>query len=211
MKSLAESYGGYSPDIFKLVPAGARVLDAGCSTGELAKKLSTEKDCDVVGIDMDVESLERAKKFCSQVYRCDLDNSQALTNHLTGKTFEVICLGDILEHLRDPWAFLETVSSFLERGGLVIASIPNAGFIGMRIRFLFNKLDYQDRGGLFDKWHLRFFNFRTARKLFVISGYRVRKIFGTAVVKKRFWILKMLSRFCPSLFALHIIVVAEKS
>ena len=205
-----QKYGSYSPVLFSLVPQGVRVLDVGCSTGALARRLKESKGCRVTGLDIDRESLAEAAAHCEQALECDLDNLSALREVLRGELFDAIILGDILEHFKYPADVLAALKDCLTDQGVVLASIPNAAFVSQRLRFLRGDFSYDEQGGLMDEEHLRFFDFKTARLLFEESGYCVRALFGSSVVRKRFWFLAPLAKILPSLFALHIIVVAEK-
>lgn len=205
-----QKYGGYSSTIFSLVPPESRVLDIGCSTGALARLLTENKGCRVVGIDIDDNSLKEASRYCDKVFRCDLDDLAKLNTILAGELFDVITLGDVLEHLKYPGLLLDTLKRYLKNGGIAIASIPNAAFISLRIKFLFGDFSYDKGGGLMDEDHLRFFNFKTAKLLFEESGYMVEKAYGVNIVKKSFWFLKPLAKILPSLFAIHIIIAAKK-
>src|SRR5689334_15973039 len=46
------------------IPRGSRVLELGCATGYLGKVLTRERDCRVVGIEIDAMAAAR----CEQVY-----------------------------------------------------------------------------------------------------------------------------------------------
>jgi len=48
--------------IFHLVHEGAIVLDVGCGSGELGEILRLRKKCTVIGIDIDPQAIETAKK-----------------------------------------------------------------------------------------------------------------------------------------------------
>jgi SAM-dependent methyltransferase len=205
-----EKYGGYSSEISSLVPPGTQVLDIGCSTGALARILTGNKGCQVIGVDIDENSLKEASRYCDKVLQCDLDDLAKLNAILAGELFDVITLGDVLEHLKYPGILLRTLKRYLKNGGgIVIASLPNAAFIPLRIKFLFGDFSYDKRGGLMDEDHLRFFSFKTAKLLFEDAGYRVKKLYGVSIVRKKFWFLKPLAKLFPSLFAIHIIISAQ--
>jgi methionine biosynthesis protein MetW len=209
----AKKYGGYSPEVFLLVPPKSSVLDIGCSTGKLARVLTQEKGCRVVGIDIDRESLDKASRYCEKVFECDLDDSAKLRRLLSEKQFDAITMGDVLEHLKYPGSLLAMLRKHLKTRGVIIASIPNAAFISLRIRFLLGNFSYnkEGEGGLVDRGHLRFFSFRTTEQLFKKAGYEIKKIYGISIVKDKFWFLRPLAKIFPTLFALHIIVVAQKN
>ena len=92
-----KKYGGFSPEIEKNVKINSDVLDIGCSTGELAKALSS-KGCSVVGLDIDSSSLQQAKQYCIEIIQCDLDDFENLDKHLRSRKFDYITMGDIVEH-----------------------------------------------------------------------------------------------------------------
>ncbi len=46
-------------------------------------------------------------------------------------------LGDVLEHLCDPWNVLSSLSEFLISGGQVVVSLPDVRFYGVSIPLLF--------------------------------------------------------------------------
>lgn len=188
-------YNGYSPEILSYIKPTSKVLDVGCATGELSRRLP---GCDVTGIDINPGYPE--------AYTCDLDNTNAVKSILKDTKFDVIACGDVLEHLKNPKELLSALSENLKDGGIIIASIPNAAFISMRLKFLMGDFSYDDCG-LMDKTHLRFFNFKTAKELF--SGYKIKKIYGVNIVKDKFFFLRPLAKVWPSLWAIHIIVIAE--
>lgn len=203
-------YGGYSSEIFSLVPAGSKVLDLGCSTGLLARFLKERKNCRVIGVDIDRSALKEALPFCQEMMECDMDDLKRLDYLLADIFFDVIAIGDVLEHLKYPEGLLELLKEHLRDDGVIIASIPNSAFISLRIKFFLGDFSYDERGGLMDTGHLRFFNFATVRSLFERTGYRIQKIYGVNVVKKKFSFLIPFAKLFPKLFAIHIIIVAKK-
>lgn len=207
-----EKYDSYSVEIESLVPPGSRVLDIGCTTGMLAKALKKKK-AEVFGIDIDRASLKEAAKYCKEVYLIDVDDLKSLDKKLKGEKFDVIVLGDILEHLKYPAVLLNHLKKYLKSDDIVIAKIPNSGFIWMRLRFLFGNFSYQKGGGLMDEDHLRFFSFNSAKQLFLDSGYEILKVdvSSSAIVSPKYFLVKYLAKVMPKLFAIHIIVKARKN
>jgi SAM-dependent methyltransferase len=88
--------------------------------------------------------------------------------------FDAAIFGDVLEHLRDPWAALEATSELLAPGARVIASIPNIAHWSARLELLRGRFPYAE-SGLFDATHLRFFTRRSALELAERAGYRVER------------------------------------
>jgi SAM-dependent methyltransferase len=80
------------------VRPGSRVIDLGCGSGALAKKLAAEKACSVIGID---QSPPRAAIAGVEFRRGDITDSKVLAS-LRDSGAEAIVLSHILEHLDDP-------------------------------------------------------------------------------------------------------------
>ena len=72
-------------------------------------------------------------------------------------SFDIIVLGEILEHLPNCGAALEECSRILKKDGMIIGSVPNVWSIGYFIKILFQK-DIEPSGQhvhLFDRYHFR--------------------------------------------------------
>jgi methionine biosynthesis protein MetW len=154
------------------VGANKTVLELGCSTGYLSRILS-QRNCSVIGVEVDEEAAKRAREFCPTVLVQDLNKTEwsaELSQHL----FDVILIGDVLEHLLDPEAVLNQVRPLLRPAGSVIISLPNIVHWITRLRILFGHFDYEPSGTL-DYTHVRFFTLKTAQDLIENAGFRITK------------------------------------
>lgn len=87
------------------------------------------------------------------------------------KTYDLILLLDVLEHIADPAATLRSLSMHLEKGGQIIVSVPNVAHLSVSLPLLFRRrFDYQD-AGILDRTHLKFFVEDTAIKLLNDSDF----------------------------------------
>jgi len=102
--------------ILNLIEKNKKVLDIGCASGYLALSLK-EKSCLVDGIDIDINIVEKAKKYCNAYV---LDISKDKIDH----KYDVIILGDVLEHLIDPWGVLFSLKNNTEYSFLEIKYTP---------------------------------------------------------------------------------------
>jgi SAM-dependent methyltransferase len=153
----------------KFVGSNCRVLELGCSTGYISRLLK-QSGCRVVGVESDRSAAHSAASICDKVILADL-NGSAWTEQLE-EQFDVVLMGDVLEHLVQPDAVLRTVRQLLLPGGVVIISLPNIVHWSQRLKTLLGRFDYQSVG-LLDYTHLRFFTVRTAMALIENSGYRI--------------------------------------
>lgn len=161
------------------VPDDARVLDVGCATGYVGERLAA-RGCRLVGFERDVASAAGAAEKYERVIVGDFE-SPADRDRIAER-FDVILMGDVLEHLVDPWDALAYSRSLLTSDGVVVASIPNVGAWPVRTAIARGSFDYADHG-LMDRTHLRWFTRQTARELahragFVIERERVAPIVG---------------------------------
>lgn len=101
------------------------------------------------------------------------------------KTYDLILLLDVLEHLVDSAGTLRKLSKHLEPDGHIIVSVPNIAHLSVSLPLLLQRrFTYQD-AGIMDRTHLRFFVEDTAVKLLndanltvtmgIISGLQGRR------------------------------------
>ncbi|HEX3333205.1 MAG TPA: class I SAM-dependent methyltransferase [Acidimicrobiales bacterium] len=143
------------------------VLEVGCSTGYFTKYLF-ERGCEVVGIELDPVAAELAERWATHVVVGDLD-TEGVWLEVKDEAFDVVLLGDVLEHLRDPLTSLRHAARKLKPSGCLIASIPNVAHGDVRIALMQGKFEYRDRG-LLDRTHIHFFTLESARELLRQAG-----------------------------------------
>ena len=126
----------------RLVGPDKRVLDVGCATGYLGEALIA-RGCRVSGVEIDPESASRAAKLLDEVVVADLAQVD-LVAHFGAASFDVVVLGDILEHLTDPDRLLRHVTRLLAPGGSVVISTPNVTHGSLRLALLQGRWRYTD-------------------------------------------------------------------
>ena len=107
----------------------------------------------------------------------DLETADPLKLGLSTEqpTVDCLVLGDVLEHLLDPWAALTRLARLVRKGGQVLACIPNVQHYSVLVNLLRGRWDYQDEG-LLDRTHLRFFTLSGVQDLFVKAGLQIFEI-----------------------------------
>ncbi len=154
--------------LFQQISEGARVLDFGCSSGNLGEELKGSKKCTVVGVDLDAKDVKIASKKLDAAYVKNVETDDFKT---LGK-FDRIIFADVLEHLVDPVATLKKVKKLLTPGGKVLFSIPNMAHMGTRLMLLDGKFGYGETG-LLDKTHLHFYDETEVRRIFTDAGLKI--------------------------------------
>ncbi len=104
----------------------ARVLDYGCNDGWVSRQVKRCKPrCEVSGADINPAALETARRRGGGVEYLDARNGE-----LDGKTFDVVILSHVLEHVHARHEFLNRVVDLIAPGGRLFISVPQERFRG---------------------------------------------------------------------------------
>ena len=93
-------------------------------------KYIAENSKSVIWIEL---SEERAKKLIEKWYNICIGDAEKLN---LNKKFEVIIAWDLIEHLNNPWLFLDWVKNHLLDNGVLILNTPNIYSINYLLRWL---------------------------------------------------------------------------
>lgn len=167
----ADYYSRSRDDLFRLIPKmpAQKVLDVGCGEGRFGQRL---KECGqiVYGIEINPFVARIAASVLDHVY---VGNVEELEFNLSDEFFDIIILGDVLEHLLNPWGLLSRMKRYLAKDGIIIASLPNLQYFPILWKLVIRgKFEYQPHG-ILDKSHLRFFTILQVQKLFSEAGYKI--------------------------------------
>lgn len=156
--------------IYDSIKKKEKVLDLGCANGNFSSELK-KKNCVVHGVEISNVMAKNARKVLDTVI---VGNIETMNINLPKKSYDVILLMDVLEHLFDPGQTLINASSFLKNKGRLIVSIPNVANWEVRTELLFGRFD-SEKTAILEEGHIRFFTFKKACALFEASGYKVKK------------------------------------
>lgn len=195
--------------VLKRTKPGDHILDAGTSTGYLARRLVAEGRR-VDGAELDPAAADIARQVCDFVWVGDLSrlDPDELPRH-----YDVVLFADTLEHLPDPPAVLRRLRSRLAPGGQLVVSLPNVANWAVRLGLLAGRFRYTERG-ILDRTHLRFYTRKTAVEMIEEGGFRVTGVTGSIPVplvtspvacRLAHWI----GNLRPSLFAYTFVITAE--
>jgi SAM-dependent methyltransferase/glycosyltransferase involved in cell wall biosynthesis len=163
-------YGRANPDLLEKIPVTARtVLDIGCGMGALGVAfLRRQPRARYYGIEMDDEAAAVARGRLAAVAQGDIEREWN-PHGLAAGSVDALVFGDVLEHLRDPWATLANLATLLCEGGVLVACIPNIGHWTILAGLAAGRFDYAD-SGLLDRTHLRFFTFSSMVEMLRRAG-----------------------------------------
>jgi methionine biosynthesis protein MetW len=107
--------------IIDLIEPGTRVLDLGCGTGTLLKRLRDEKDVEGCGVELDEEKVIRCIERGIRVIKLDLDEG---LEGFPDLSYEYVVLSRTLQQLTSPDT---VVREMLRVGSKSIIAFPNFG------------------------------------------------------------------------------------
>ena len=206
-------YASSHTAVFDAIPQGAQVLDIGCGPGEFAALLSG-KGCSVLGADQfppvsgshfkEFFRWREGEEIGANLHDCDF-----------------VLLLDIVEHLKQPEAFLDTLrrqARSLNGRPKFIVTTGNVVFCVTRMQAFFGNFNYGKRG-ILDLTHTRLYTFATLKRLFQQSGFQIEEMRGipapfpeaignNAVSRLLVHINSLLIRISKGLFSYQIFLVA---
>ena len=160
-----------------LTREGVRVLEIGCACGATLREIGARNPTALL---YGVELNERAAAIAAPFAKILSMNVENLDPAEIPERFDYIIMGDVIEHLLDPWTAVRNMRELLVPGGSIIASIPNVAHITNLYNMLSGSWTYEDMG-LLDRTHLRFFTKSEIVKMFeeadlVIDDIRPRSV-----------------------------------
>jgi SAM-dependent methyltransferase len=117
------SFASVLERIERYAPERGRLLDVGCWVGFLLAEARERGWRECVGI----EPSEFASRYARERLGLDVRTEELFTADLEHGHFDVVVMGDVLEHLTRANAALERIAELLRPGGLVALELPDAG------------------------------------------------------------------------------------
>lgn len=117
------------PDVAKRLGAGGRVLDIGCGVGRVATAIAKAyPDCDVIGLDPDVETIRQAEHVADGAGRSGRLRFVAKTTAEMerGAGFDLITACDCVHDFSAPERTLEEIRGLLKPEGALFIVEPKA-------------------------------------------------------------------------------------
>ena len=160
----------------QLVGQGKTVLELGAASGHVTKALKSLNNT-VTAVERDARFSESLSAIADEVIITDLDWLD-LRERLSGKKFEVVLAGDVLEHCSKPELVLLQIHDLLTPDGYVVISLPNIAHGDVRLSLLTGTFDYSETG-LLDRTHLRFFTRSSIHTFLSQSHFQVEAVFAS--------------------------------
>jgi 2-polyprenyl-3-methyl-5-hydroxy-6-metoxy-1,4-benzoquinol methylase len=104
----------------RLLPHKGRLLDIGPNIGTCLA-LARQAAWETQGIEIN----EEAARYCREARGLDVIGGQLDEATFPRSHFDIVLMGDVIEHLPDPMATVRIVQGLLKPGGIIIVSTPN--------------------------------------------------------------------------------------
>lgn len=140
--------------------SGRRVLDYGCATGDYVKFL---KDHGYSALGVDVLDFTDDWELRGIKHECQVIDGDPAS--LAKESVDTILLFEVLEHVKDPGAFLEKLKKITKKN--IILSVPNCCESALLKGSGLNFNHYTDSS------HLQFFNRQSLEELLLDSGFKI--------------------------------------
>lgn len=124
-------------ELFKTInelAKGKKFLDIGCSSGEFML-LAQEKGFQTTGVELNRRTFEVAKAHGLNVINVPIENANFLP-----KSFNVIFMGDVIEHVSDPKKLIDKCFELLDESGLLVIITPNLSAFWPKVTFRLYKM-----------------------------------------------------------------------
>jgi SAM-dependent methyltransferase len=179
------------------IPAGKRVLDFGCGGGYFLN-ICRQLGATVEGIELSPHGAALTRKQGISVFQGTIEQFLAARGD---QRFDVITSFHVLEHVPDPVATLEGLSSLLTSDGTMTIAVPNATSVSARrVRTEWHSTDLP--------FHIHQFSPSSLRAAAERAGLRIRELRTTSIpgataasfqlfLRRRFLIPWKVSRYLP--------------
>jgi 2-polyprenyl-3-methyl-5-hydroxy-6-metoxy-1,4-benzoquinol methylase len=107
-------------EIGPLRPPPATLLDVGCGNGGFLLA-AQEAGYEALGVDISAGAIEIVRSRGGKALSVDF------LTHDFGRTFDVISMWDVVEHLREPIRFFQRARELLRPGGILVVKTPGVG------------------------------------------------------------------------------------
>lgn len=152
----------FLPDTFDFV------LEIGCGEGGFSYAYASARES--WGIE---PNKMRGARAASKLNHLFLETYQDVQNQLPDRYFDLIICNDVIEHMPDHDAFLNSIKKKITPNGAVIGSIPNVRYYRNLEHLLFEKdWQYEDKG-IRDRTHLRFFTEKSLTRSIQNNGFTI--------------------------------------
>ncbi|MDH5754020.1 MAG: class I SAM-dependent methyltransferase [Candidatus Bathyarchaeota archaeon] len=196
-----------------------KILDIGCGDGSFIVRF--KKYCEVFGVDISSRAIKIAKEAGVDAYKVNVSCEKL---PFEGEYFDVVYMGDVIEHLINPDLAVNEATRVIKSNGFLVLSTPNLAcwlnrlllLLGMQPLFsevsTVRNFGRFGRPGSFPVGHLRLFTYEVLKEFLTYYRFKIVNVVGAPCEGLPKVLSKMDRIFSkiPSLSSI-VIVVARKN
>lgn len=183
-KAKHHRYKNYLHDlkIIKKYKPDGKFLDVGSNMGFFVN-YAKEQGWDVIG----VEPSPSLSKICGEIYQIKVINSFLEKAEFDEKSFDVVTMTDVFEHVTNPQELLQESYRILKNDGVIFIKVPNVEFSLLKLK-IFKLLGKTKQYDIFDSYeHVVHYNMKTIRKMLESQNFEVLNIYVDLPVQIPVW------------------------
>jgi 2-polyprenyl-3-methyl-5-hydroxy-6-metoxy-1,4-benzoquinol methylase len=177
-----ENYFSLERQLFKnaVTESNLKILDIGCGTGILGAYFKKKQNCTVYGVEINETAYKEALLNLDSVIK---GNIELIDLPFEKSSFDIIIMGDVLEHLINTISSLKKLHFFLKENGRILISVPNVRHWKIMLKLLFQDSWKYEPSGILDYTHMRFFTKKSL--LALLKDNDINVIFSERVIQKK--------------------------
>ncbi|HSU68615.1 MAG TPA: glycosyltransferase [Tepidisphaeraceae bacterium] len=153
--------------LFSPLDSGVGFLDVGCFEGDLLGKLKERTKWKLFGLEANANAVQVARSKGHQVWEATAEDAALVLPE--DASFDLIFLGQTIEHLDDPLIALNRLKLLLSPGGAIVISVPNL-----------DSKQVELFGPTWAHWHMPYhrtlLSRKALRRLAKLAGMRVERL-----------------------------------
>lgn len=167
-------YASSRSEIASFLPVNIKsALEIGCGVGKFSEKYL--HGCEVWGIEPDLDAAELAKSKMNKVFMSKYENVAA---DLPDNHFDLVICNDVIEHMEDPYFFINSIRKKIVVGGHMVGSIPNVRHVAVIYNLILRRDWAYCSDGIMDYTHLHFFTKKSIMRMLNLGGFEIECIQG---------------------------------
>ena len=198
-----DNYFSLERQIFKnaVSESNLKILDIGCGTGILGAFFKKNQNCKVSGVEINESAYKQALLNLDEVIK---GNFELIELPFDKSSFDVVIMGDVLEHLIHTINSINKILFYLKDDGKILITVPNIRHWKFVLKLLFLDSWKYESSGILDYTHMRFFTKKSLTMLFNDNNINVH--LSERVIQKKsisFYINIFTLGFFSGLLASH--------
>ena len=148
-------------DLMEKIKEPGRLLDVGCGPGFFLAS-AQKRGWEVTGLDISI----KAEAFAKRRFHLDIAVCQLEQAEFPGKSFDLITMWHVLEHMPHPRVTLRKAYELLKPDGLLLVQVPNVNSLPARMK----RARFSEFSG--PKFHRYYFSLTSLTRLLRLAGFK---------------------------------------